>query len=698
MQNRESFDGDYSSLYTPDGRSHFRESGVVEGDCLLCHMGGYRMDRRNGEVGRRNYRWAATAGAGFGEIKGTVFEYRDKKAGPEQNDFLAGTWNFSNRPTVRYFWGNGNIFTKEGRLKGRLINRKVDSKNCLQCHQDSDARKSGTLYAAPYDVHISAGFQCTDCHGLAGNTKNQRLKHEIAKGWSPAGTVRNKLDGIGMKTCVGCHIEGQYRQARENMPREAKNPAKVHREKFPRASSHFNILHCAACHSTGQPGKGIYLMDASTGNKRWYTADNLEMATPVDNLSGPASKPWKPWITRFAKTRADGEKYIPSLTQASQWFGEKQANGEVKPIILRYVRQVFKGLKGLTTVEVKNVKGEKVSEPTVATHGDILLMIQALSNMGFTNVVFVADRIYENRQGKVVNVETSPVVRGPTFPANSEVSQWFGEKQEAGEISPIKLQYVLQAYGSIEGISMIESGRRKGAKGMEPTVATNADIRLTIKALSDMGFKNVVYVANRLYEIKSGKLKSSVIPPALSGASPTRKVSPWFGEKSAGGEIRPIRKNYVQQVLKNLKGLTLAEINNAKGEKVIEPIITTDADIRRMITALSNLGFKNVVYVTNRIYETRNEKLISSGIVPPVSRLSFPVYHNVLPLEKKKPYGAKGSPEGCLDCHGENAAFFTNKKILNPGRFLKEDYPTPKEPNAEPQMYEWGMRTVPSHE
>ncbi|MCX5844132.1 MAG: multiheme c-type cytochrome [Deltaproteobacteria bacterium] len=611
---------------------------------------------------------------------------------------LTGTWNFTTSPAVRYFWGNGNIFTKEGKLRGRLINHKVDSKNCLQCHQESAARKSGTLYAAPYDVHIKAGFQCTDCHGLAGNTKNQRLRHEISKGWSPAGLVKNKLDGIGMKTCAGCHIEGHYRQVRADMPREAKNPTKIHKEKFPRASSHFNILHCAACHSTGQPGKGIYLMDASTGNTRFYTADSLEAATAVDTLSGPASKPWKPWITRFEKTRGDGGKYIPCVTTSSQWFGEKQANGEVKPISLRYVRQAFKGLRGLTTVEVKNVKGEKVSESTVATHGDIVLMIKALSNMGFTNVVFVADRIYEDRQGKVVTVETSPVVRGPTFPASSDVSQWFGERQETGEISPIKLQYVLQAYRSIEGISMIEHGKRKGTKRMEPAVATNADIRLMIKTLSDMGYKHVVYVTNRLYEIKRGTLKSSILPATLSGASPTRKTSPWFGEKLADGDIRPIRSSSVEQAMKNLKGLTLAEIRNAKGEKVMEPIIVTNTDIERMIKALTDQGLKNVVFMASRLYEVRHGKLVSSPRAQAVSRPSFPVFHNVLPVEKKKTYGAKGSPDGCLDCHGENAAFFTNMKILNPGRFLKEDYPTPKEPNAEPQMYEWGMRSVPSYE
>lgn len=37
-------------------------------------------------------------------------------------------------------------------------------------------------------------------------------------------------------------------------------------------------------------------------------------------------------------------------------------------------------------------------------------------------------------------------------------------------------------------------------------------------------------------------------------------------------------------------------------------------------------------------------------------------------------------------------------KVKSVGRFLKEDYPTPKAPNASPQMLDWGYEEVPSHE
>ena len=663
-------------------------------------MSDYRMDRRNIEISKRNYGWAATAGAGIGEISRAVFAFTDTKTGPDHSTFFEGTWNFSQRPSVHYIWGSRSLFTKNGKLKGQLINRKVNSKNCLQCHGAMDARKSGTHYAAPYDVHIAAGFQCTDCHGLVGKTKAQRLKHQIAKDQPSEGMVCNSRVGAGMKTCAGCHLEGQYRPVREGMPKESKNPTKTHKEKFPRASSHFYLLHCAVCHATGQPGRGIYLSDTSTGNQVWYTADNLEKISLQDGVNRLAAEPWNPWVARYERVKGDGERYIPSVPRASQWFGERMENGEIRPISLRYVRQAFRGVKGLTVVEVKNIRGEKVKEPTVATDADMRLMVKALSGMGFRNVVFVSDRVYGLREGKISSFEISPPVHGPTFPAYHKGSQWFGEKQETGEIKPISLQYVLQAFKSLEGITLREVKKTRGKIEMEPTVATGKDIRLAIKALSDMGYRNVVFIANRLYEIQQDKLKSAEIPEAVRGQkSPAfNKGAKWFGEKLGNGEVKPISLRHVSQALSALKGLTVVEVRNAKGERMMEPTVATEKDIGRMIRALSDMGFKNVVLVANRLFEVQRGKITSFEIPAAIHEHSFPVFHNVMPVEKKKTYGAKGHPDGCMDCHGETAAFFTRMQVLNVGRFLKEDYPTPKEPNAAPQMYEWGIRSVPAYE
>ncbi len=692
-------DGDYSSRSTPDRRSRFRETGVVEGDCLLCHLPGYRMDRRNGQIGLRNYRWAATAGAGLGEVQGAIFAYADPKAGPGPA-LETGTWNLSKSPVVDFHWKDGNLFTKEGKLQGRLISREVGAKNCLQCHREMDARKTGTLHEASCDAHVAAGLRCTDCHPLVGRSKAQRLRHQIAKGYSPQGTVKDRLDGVGMMTCAKCHLEGRYRPTRPGMPREARDPSKTHRERFPRALFHFSLLHCSACHSTAQPGRAIYLRDAAAGEEAWYTADRLERIGLMDDWTAPAAAPWTPWITRYERVTGEGERYIPCVTRATQWFGERLEDGRIGPIPPTRVRRAAQGVKDLSSVAVRDIRGKEGKETTVATEADVRQMIQALSSQGGPEVVFVADRVYALRGDRVIPFDAPPAASGQSFPPYDRNATWFGERQEGGEIRPIGLQYVLQAFRTLEGITLAEVKGSKGRLRAEPAVDTGKDIRLAIQALTEMGFQDVVFVSGRLYELKKDKVVSSVLPASLNPASGEASPQPtrWFGERQKDGSVRPIGSAPVRQALKNLTGLSVIEVRNERGHALLAQAVSTKADIKALIRALTDAGFKNVVMVGRKLYEVRQGKMIESEIIRPGERPSFAVYHNVIPLERKKTYGAKGSSAGCLDCHGDNAPFFTKMKILHVGRFLKENYPTPKEPNAEPQMVGWGVRAVPAHE
>ena len=200
--NQGQLDGDYSSRFTADSKSHFRASGVVEADCLICHRSAYRMKERSDQLYRRNYRWAATAGAGLGVVKGAVFTYSNPVAGPDHPDFTKGSWNLSKRPVVSYNWLDRNLFGPDGRMKGSLIKKSVSSKSCLQCHAEGEAKNTGTSFSPADDVHVKAGMACTDCHPLVGKAKTQRLAHQIAKGKSLTGHVRDDLDGVGMRTCI----------------------------------------------------------------------------------------------------------------------------------------------------------------------------------------------------------------------------------------------------------------------------------------------------------------------------------------------------------------------------------------------------------------------------------------------------------------------------------------------------------------
>ena len=477
-------DGDYSSHLAPDGRSHFRESGVLEADCLICHSRGYRFGDRIEQINRRNYRWAATAGGGLGKISGAVFTYAAPGAGPESKAFLRGTWNFTKRPVAEYSWADGRLFTKEGRLRGSVISRAVRSENCLACHRESDARNSGTVNAAPHDAHAAAGLRCTDCHPLVGRSKAERLRHQIAKGWNPAVAVRNDLDGRDMKTCAGCHYERKYKPSRPGMPAEAKDPQITHGKRFPRGSFHFSLVACTGCHATERSARGLLLLDMSAGREAGFTADGFDLALVPADYGRPARTPWLPWQARGRAGGVPREKYLSHVPKLKVWFGERMKNGEIRPIPLRHVQRAAGGVRGLTALAVNGGDGKNVHLPAAVSDADILGMIQALQKRGFRSVVFVSDRVYRLEGGGIAAEPLTDIVK------------------------------------------------------------------------------------------------------------------------------------------------------------------------------------------------------------------SYPVEHGITPLKQKKTLGAKG----CTQCHDDAAPFFTKMQMKNPRGFLKDDYPNLKEPNAVPQMSEWGLTRVPSHE
>ncbi len=390
-----SLDGDYSSRFTPDGKSYFRYSGVVEADCLICHQTAYRLEARSEQLYRRNYRWAATAGAGLGEIQGAVFTYSNPAAGPEHPDFSKGSWNLSRRPVVSYQWSDRDLFGADGRIKGSLIKKSVSSKSCLQCHAEGTAKNTGTAFSPATDVHIKAGMACIDCHPLVGKAKTQRLSHQIAKGKSLTGHVRDDLDGAGMKTCVSCHSERPYQFTHRGAAKKAKNPQAMHARLLSGALFHTYLISCNSCHITAQPLRAMAILDMSTGQEYGYTAGNFDgVFSPSDYLR-TAPKSWAPWQMR-------GKNYSAGVPKHMQWFGEKMKNGEIRPIPLRYVGKAARLAGNLTVIHAGLPDGKKGRRQTVVSDRDMMEMIKALTQEGFVNVVYLSDQIYELKNEKLV--------------------------------------------------------------------------------------------------------------------------------------------------------------------------------------------------------------------------------------------------------------------------------------------------------
>lgn len=173
-------DGDYY-------KARWSETGVLEADCLLCHLPGYDYEERQAQLGKWNLRWAATAGARLASVSGSI---KAREA-----------------VTVRY---DPQRFDADGTLKLSLV-REPRNEACLGCHAQPGWKKRGANYRARTDVHLRAGLKCVDCHPAGSSATDARIsareEHQFAKGDDPGGLVRNDLDDT-VVGCADCHDHG----------------------------------------------------------------------------------------------------------------------------------------------------------------------------------------------------------------------------------------------------------------------------------------------------------------------------------------------------------------------------------------------------------------------------------------------------------------------------------------------------------
>lgn len=200
------FDGDYY-------KARWNETGVIEADCLLCHQPEYSFKKRNEQIAKLNFKWAATAGANLGEIIGSLKD--------------------GEKVEVNY---NKSLFDENGNVSLHIVPEPRNT-TCLNCHFKPDWKKRGAGYSERTDVHIRAGLKCVDCHSAGSKAKDERIRekelHQFGKGDDPSGFVRNDLDDT-VRTCEDCHLK-RYRNA----------PLAKHSWLPP---LHLEKLSCQACH------------------------------------------------------------------------------------------------------------------------------------------------------------------------------------------------------------------------------------------------------------------------------------------------------------------------------------------------------------------------------------------------------------------------------------------------------------------
>ncbi|UCG84852.1 MAG: formate dehydrogenase subunit gamma [Gemmatimonadota bacterium] len=268
----ETLDGDYY-------RSRWDSSGVVEADCLICHLEGYSFDSRVRQLTNGNYRWAVVAGSRIGSVRGAVRR--------------------GQMPTVSY---QTRLFNVDGSITLDMSWPPPDD-NCVYCHGRSDVKKRGFSWNDIFnsDIHNQQGVSCTACHPAG-------LDHQIAKGYEPAFTAAPELDG-SMQGCAECHSSG-YLGA----------PAPEHVTVRP---GHLERIACESCHIP-ELGRA-----ASHGNET-VTGRLYFHVRPAEAEEEGARGLWKPDYTR----RADGVIY-PINHVLTEWWGNRDGDGLIYPLFLR---------------------------------------------------------------------------------------------------------------------------------------------------------------------------------------------------------------------------------------------------------------------------------------------------------------------------------------------------------------------------
>ncbi len=213
---------DPASGFTPGGdndldgdyyKARWSESGVLEADCLLCHLPEYDFGTRNKQIDQLNFRWAATAGAGLARIDGSV----------AKNETVAVAYDTSQ-------------FDADGKLSPHIV-REPRNETCLQCHAKPGWKKRGANFRTRTDVHLAGGLRCVDCHPAGSQADDPRINehemHQLAKGDDPGGQVRNDLDNT-VRDCDSCHTTGDFGA-----------PIAIHKGLPP---LHLEKIACQTCH------------------------------------------------------------------------------------------------------------------------------------------------------------------------------------------------------------------------------------------------------------------------------------------------------------------------------------------------------------------------------------------------------------------------------------------------------------------
>jgi len=252
---------------TPDSR--WSVSGRIEINCLGCHNASRRQNPSEWakQVLRENFRWAATAAAGLGEVGGMASRLKptwDVFDGPNPDD---SEWAVA--PFVKY---DRTLFDSKHRAFLDIAYKPGDDR-CLACHSTSPA--GARKFTADDDVHAAAGIACASCH-------RHDVSHAMIRGYEGEAADNPALLAEDF-TCKACHLGGVSSQG-EKLPAGRLGAPYPRHKGIP--TIHFDRLSCTVCHSGPMPARETTRVRTSRAN-RLGIFGIADWATPLPSIQEP---------------------------------------------------------------------------------------------------------------------------------------------------------------------------------------------------------------------------------------------------------------------------------------------------------------------------------------------------------------------------------------------------------------------------
>jgi hypothetical protein len=214
---------------------------------MVCHARGSTFDIEawTTQIENQNFAWAATAAIGLAKVDGAVRRLPDDFHVTAENA-AGGTRAL---PTTVY---DENRFDADGAVFFDIV-RSPPNNACYRCHSTlAVGEGAAPRWTHDEDVHLSAGFQCVDCH-------RNGLAHDTVRGFE--GEVHPHQKHIANLSCRGCHL-GLNAKGSDNRLTSGRlgAPYPQHRGLPP---IHFERLSCTACHAGPLPSRATGLVQTA---------------------------------------------------------------------------------------------------------------------------------------------------------------------------------------------------------------------------------------------------------------------------------------------------------------------------------------------------------------------------------------------------------------------------------------------------